>query len=505
MALLITAASVYADVPSPAFSSCEIWATGVVSYNQDSGFGTTVASTPMLLYAAKGTTIEFPEGSYEITLTFYDKDGLFLSQSEQTAPTYTAAEDTYYRVQLTGTEALSEETFKSLNSFARKNYTAAEQYPSTYESTKLINNTFMFYPTGVQDGILVGDELWMFVSSTLGGKEQIIYKVNPKTGEEYEAGAHDLGHCNTVDYLEENDTLVTIENLGSGDFALILYGNVSKADKLLIAGEDAMMINFSSADGTDSNINAVFKDATHLYFTLTCRYGAQLQLIELGTGAEDLSVEENGAGTFTEADEGAYNGTFRVVKEYTGAPIGVSQGMCCDGENIYMSHGHSRLAIQKITVDDVNDTYTIEREYVVAHPSETNKYYNCKIEPETLVIRGGVLYYAALESGGHLGAFVGKLYPDACIGGSSYALPTEDAFNTDELTIDSDVSGVVYVNCMPIEFEKEWVGLVPGGETIVYIETDAEGGKWIRDGLILSEDKSLIFNLYEDMRLEYVQ
>ena len=116
-----------------------------------------------------------------------------------------------------------------------------------------------------------------------------------------------------------------------------------------------------------------------------------------------------------------------------------------------------------------------------------------------------MLYYAALESGGHLGAFVGKLYPDACIGGSSYALPTEDAFNTDELTIDSDVSGVVYVNCMPIEFEKEWVGLVPGGETIVYIETDAEGGKWIRDGLILSEDKSLIFNLYEDMRLEYVQ
>ena len=60
MALLITAASVYADVPSPAFSSCEIWATGVVSFNQDSGFGTTVASTPMLLYAAKGTTIQFP-------------------------------------------------------------------------------------------------------------------------------------------------------------------------------------------------------------------------------------------------------------------------------------------------------------------------------------------------------------------------------------------------------------------------------------------------------------
>lgn len=211
------------------------------------------------------------------------------------------------------------------------------------------------------DFTFVGDKLWVFKASsdethtTADGK---IYICDPETGALEKTLSHDLGHCNTVHYNTKNDKLLIGNLPGNDDYkaALYIFDDVAEWGGLA----DGSTVLFADKIATIVDVSKIVSDTgSHAYATVACwgesnmgqnnivyvngQYNKYWWKILLGTGTNNL-----GKGTYTEAAEGEYNGTYKVIlsKQFTlryGADQEVTQGIDFVGGRIHTSNGHNQL------------------------------------------------------------------------------------------------------------------------------------------------------------------
>lgn len=176
---------------------------------------------------------------------------------------------------------------------------------------------------------------------------------------------HNFGHCNTVHYCEQTDKLL-IGNLPGNDTyksALYIINNISGWKSLA----NNSFLDFNTIDktivdisglktiiSTNDNIGNVAAcwGANNIdrYDVVWCstNYNTHWFKLLLGTGVNDLSSLENGGGTYNEADENSFNGTFLMLEHYkfdipNGANTEVIQGIDYANGKVYTANGHNHM------------------------------------------------------------------------------------------------------------------------------------------------------------------
>lgn len=245
-----------------------------------------------------------------------------------------------------------------------------------YEDAPDYEYTALNIDSGWSDFTFVGDKLWVFSASkgeVHAYDDGRISICDPSTGAVEKTLKHDFGHCNTVHYNPRNGKLLIGNLPGNSEYkaALYIFDDVESWNKL----EDESNVYFAEKISTIVDVNNI-KSAggTHSYATVACwgdsnmgqnnivyvngQYNQYWWKILLGTGTNDL-----GKGTYTAAEEGEYNGTYKVLwfKEFNRyyeteheradgtTYIGidsekeVTQGIDFVGNKIHTSNGHNEL------------------------------------------------------------------------------------------------------------------------------------------------------------------
>ena len=175
---------------------------------------------------------------------------------------------------------------------------------------------------------------------------------------------HRLGHCNTVDYNEENDCLILGNGSGSYSLAgkiyiiprfrsLIESGEFYSPDTpLTLDNSNAIVIDCSSY-GLGSKFNVIWGERNltknNIAYLITAKYGTKtpqtdggdngtIRRLLLGTGTNQLPY-----GSFTPAGDDEFNGTFAILDVYTQPGTtyeNANQGSCYFNGRIYACIGH---------------------------------------------------------------------------------------------------------------------------------------------------------------------
>lgn len=239
-------------------------------------------------------------------------------------------------------------------------------------------------PVG-SDHTIVGDKFLSFISGddklTKNGQIKIVTYGNgfdkPKT--DMTMMYHRLGHCNTVDYNEENDCLILGNGSGSYTLAgkifiipqfreIIESGKYSKPDSpLTLENSNAIVIDCSSHQlGAKFNVIWGERNLTknNIAYLITAKYGAKtpqtdggdngtIRRILLGTGTNQLPY-----GSYTAAGDDEFNGTFEIVDVYTQPGTtydNANQGCCYFNGRIYACIGHDGLWLWVMNLDRHNN------------------------------------------------------------------------------------------------------------------------------------------------------
>ena len=225
-----------------------------------------------------------------------------------------------------------------------------------------INGMFDFHmsanlPYYTNDITFVGDELWAFdgtddAHTNYGYIRRYKLDFEDKTLTYLGSGIqHNFGHCNTIDYCPENDTLIlgnggTAANPEPDQIYIIEHvstlknqsqwnlTDVAKIIDLDDAGLDwGRQINVCWGNGNRGNYNTAYvisNDGTNKF----------VHEIILGKGANQLTY-----GTAVSATEDEFNGTMNVINSYTGsyavADSPVNQGSQFYKGKLWEAVGHT--------------------------------------------------------------------------------------------------------------------------------------------------------------------
>lgn len=308
---------------------------------------------------------------------FIDTDGVPLSRARQnvasvmehiTAPANTAylvindeANNTSYKGNALKISEQISAVYETLNN-EFVNYTKENATP--FKQLKSYNLLAMNYIHSLSSLTFIGDRLLAFTPSNdqhttyayLG-----VFRVDFDSLElTYEFSIrHNFGHANTVDYCEENDTLILGNGGGSGntepdqiyiieDFSdklaavnpngnMNLY-NVAKIIDLDDLGLDwGKQVNVCWAggnNGANDQVIAFSNDGTTQTF----------RLVQLGKGSNDL-----GTGNILTVGANEFNGTFKVLSTWT-RPYDTTianNDTQLNGDYLYEISGHTGLHISK--------------------------------------------------------------------------------------------------------------------------------------------------------------
>ena len=380
--------------------------TGAVIIKQD-GYVTGSACMERIVPVYAGSVLTKPE---EIAgrVFFYDADGGFRGESVYIGAgvaSYTFLQDGFMRLRLNKDEG--ELTVRELEQY-RAACTLTHPSGCYAALPAIITKTRTgetlaqgFAKQGLQDGVIIGDELWMFAPFDEMSRRTPVYVFDKASGERLADRSHALGHANTVSYQRETDTLLTVSPMRDKNGVvtgncLYLYRHPAAHAALLPEDEDCLCIEW---DGVPEEGCAVWRTATTVYFIVQEQACESILLLELGTGAQDLSDDEQGFGTYCEAEEGAFNGTLRVLQRYRGEPFGICQGADYDGHLFIGGPNHDRLGAWEIALDDGAGRYEVVAIHVYDHPTADNPLVPRKLETETLVRDGRYLYLSALAFG----------------------------------------------------------------------------------------------------------
>mgnify|MGYP003290457149 CR=1 FL=1 len=226
-------------------------------------------------------------------------------------------------------------------------------------------------------------------------------KINLNTGniETYE---HNLGHCNCVDYCEENDTLITYGTNGNNMPTIVLIPNESnltniyKTDGIVIPlykNIEFMNVSASLCFGENKTvvyyIDGIYEDYPH-----TASYhNFKVHKIRLGIGANDLSA--NGYGTYNYVDADTYNGTCEVIATYTGHKFdGIDTRVsgnslqtpqdCMYEDYLYVQYGTAGSNVLKIALSDLSNKFEIIDSYAYDNYDNNGAIETC--EPQGICI-----------------------------------------------------------------------------------------------------------------------
>lgn len=240
-----------------------------------------------------------------------------------------------------------------------------------------------------QDACVIDDEIWFFNGSPNDySSEGNIYKLNKNDLSLKSTIKHNLGHANSVDYLDDH-LMVHNGNLANKMAEVSLYKNPQNAAKLLYSDLENTLIKFH--DGTKLLENAVsdggccFGESSNIMYLIG--HSTAIYRVLLGKGDNDLSDKTNDKsdydswGTFeTGRQSDEYNGTAKILGRFYGTGLGQCQGLTFKNGSLYLLTGYEDLIANRILLS--NGMYTID-EKIGYNWMDTNG--NKKpIEPESV-------------------------------------------------------------------------------------------------------------------------
>lgn len=230
------------------------------------------------------------------------------------------------------------------------------------ESTNLYRDGYVFdfdtlghTPGGRADICFVNDELWVFHSSN---DEHTDYKlvnrytvdIANKTATLIGSFNHNWGHVNSIAYQPQIDALIT--GNGSGVYgtpgAIFIFENAENFKNSATVEFSTSTIQIDvTAEGWGDKINVVWGSEPNLGQHNICYVisndGANVRKVLLGKGTNNL-----GKGTLLAGKtDTQFNGTFKVLEEWTQTSVDVVQGAHSEGGVLYMGMGHSHLWYDK--------------------------------------------------------------------------------------------------------------------------------------------------------------
>lgn len=214
-------------------------------------------------------------------------------------------------------------------------------------------------PNGeMNDCTFVDSELWLFYASDDEHEQySYIYRYNVdienKAFDYIGKIKHNLGHCNTVDYCSENDTLI-LGNGGQGseiiNNQIYLIENASRLRdcKDMNIYDTAKIIELSDVDvDFGRQVNVCWGESNNeksniIYVLSNMNEKKYIRKIILGKGNNQLDF-----GEMIEADENSFNGTFKIICEFTKdySTDYCNQGTQYSKGKLYEALGHRGITI----------------------------------------------------------------------------------------------------------------------------------------------------------------
>lgn len=243
-----------------------------------------------------------------------------------------------------------------------------------------------------QAATIVKGKMWAAVDDTT----DYFQVVNLETGEVERTISHNLGHCNSLDYCEKTDTLLTVDSTTNYQ-TILLYPNASNAQSS-IAKADCISIPVSS--DVISQIASCCFGQDHREILIYCGYGSTTpyNLYKMVLGYAN----------------GAYDGTVTLKKTYTGVirdnidtyvtqgTTGYAQDSCYDGY-YYLAYGTSGHNFLIIDLDDIHNTYRVVGNYL--HHEYKDDYTEYGVEPEGVFLDGSKIYCLSRQNTAQLSFF----------------------------------------------------------------------------------------------------
>lgn len=220
----------------------------------------------------------------------------------------------------------------------------------------------------------VGNELWVFVPSYddhTNTKPVYIFNYNPSTYSLTLSAtlSHNLGHCNTVDYCAENDTLI-LGNGGGNDnpendqIYIIENASALKTQGSIVLSQDAKIIDIDTIGldwGKQLNVCwAYANNGAHdlAYAISNDGTNQDIRLIQLGKGSNQLTY-----GTLLSVGSDEFNGTFSILgrwrRPYSDTICNQDTQFYCGA--LYETVGHGTIWTCKMKLLDdsmINQEYT---------------------------------------------------------------------------------------------------------------------------------------------------
>lgn len=231
-------------------------------------------------------------------------------------------------------------------------------------------------------------KLWVFSESDTSTNEYIgyIYLFDISTKSLVKTLKHDFGHCNSVEYNPHNDSII----MGNGssnttqDGFIYIFENVGDwellpEESLLELSKRATQISTGNVnDGLGFKVNAVWGQSNHIVNVTSLVHQNNVVIVATNDGqkiyrillGKDSQKFENGEYT----PKNGYNGTFKILNEYSLPKIEVIQGMSYYNGFLYVGLGHSGRWVGKIELCDSPTVTQIHEAYYNLDGSEKISY-----------------------------------------------------------------------------------------------------------------------------------
>lgn len=242
-----------------------------------------------------------------------------------------------------------------------------------------------------QGATVINGKLWAAVDDTT----DYIQVINLETGAIEKTITQNLGHCNSLDYCEKTDTLITMDSTTYQ--TILLYPNVSAIDTSIVKTDCiSIALNTSIVD-----------------FAGTVCFGQDEREIFLYTG-KGSNTPFNLYRYVLGYENGAYTGTAIFDKLYTGiirdnidtyVTTGLShyaQDSCYDGY-FYLAYGTSGHNFLVIDLDDRENTYRVVGNYLHHEYKDDRTEYG--VEPEGVCLHNGKIYCLSRQNTIHASYF----------------------------------------------------------------------------------------------------
>lgn len=260
---------------------------------------------------------------------------------------------------------------------------------------------------GMSDHTIVNDELWAFyVSDDEHTDFSVVhrYKIDIQNDEYEYVGkfGHNFGHCNTVDYCSENDTLV-LGNGGQANYDLRDQIYIIENASNLKNSENANLFDVAKVIDLDGigldfgqQVNVCWGDSNYgkhnIIYAISNKDGIKyIRKILLGTGKNQLQY-----GNLLTVADNEFNGTFKILnefcKDYSSAYC--NQGTQYYNGKIYEALGHDGLLI---AVNSLIEDKNIKTEFLRTHFYDVNGEVSPNTFSEGIAIKNGYLFAGSYD------------------------------------------------------------------------------------------------------------